>query len=1073
MNKMRYFALGITLTMCLGLLPTGAAATEGEDVKDQAVEVVEDGVQGVVDDTEVVVDGTEGVVDGAEVVVDDTEGEAEVYDLKDEGEAVVAEEAKTLQEQITAANGATTISLTANATESITIGSGKDITLSIAPGVTLTNEAGKHTISVEKGGKLTVTGSGKVDNVSNGRAAVYNAPGGTVTLSGGTFTRSKEASTSASDGGGNSFYTLKNFGTMTVNDGVTVNQGADGAGKYSSLVANGWQSGSTAGQPGKEPAYEADASLTIAGGTFNGGLNTIKNDDYGQLTINGGEFKNVAQAAVLNWNVANITKGTFISDKNCILNGGGNATLNRGELTIAGGTFTCGSGSSVLAAMNGNSAYLNADKIKISGGTFSDMSFMPFATEGASVKLSGSNISSENRITVKKSLTLDLGGNTLTSSADYAFLVSPGKSFTLKNGTLKTTNSSGAGIFGFKSSAITVEKDATLETTGGGILATNNSADEGHATINVYGTIKSQDIGVWCQGPKNTVNLDGAAITSKYFGIYQNGSYGGGTFTIKNSTITDSTEDGAGVYISNSKTNADDSAQGMQTLTIENSKISGATGVEVKFTNVTIRGDQTDITGSGTPAATSPNSNGSTTTGYAFALTNNATDNKPDASKGTVTIQGGSFTGEIGIQKAANETNPDASISITGGTFSIDPSKVTVGEETVSFVASGYRVTESEGKWTVSRVPSSSSGSSSPATTTTTQENEDGSVTTTVTNNRTGAVTETTERPDGSSTTVETQKDGTVTTTETAADGSTATTVEKPDGSSQTNIEQADGTTATVTTDAEGATQAQVELSDQAMAAAQDSGEAVTLPIPALEAAQDTASAPTVEITLPKGAEAVDVEVPVADVTPGTVAVLVHPDGTEEIVRTSLPTEDGVALTLDGSATVKIVDNAQPFDDLEGEHWAKDSVDFVSARELFRGTAERTFAPEEPMTRAMLLTVLARVEDVEPADDETWYGGALDWAVETGISDGSSLNAAITREQLATMLYRAFGRPGTAGDLSAFTDADRLSPFAADAMSWAVEAGLIKGLGNGILDPQGQATRAQVAAIMERYLKLK
>ena len=219
MNKMRYFALGITLTMCLGLLPTGAAATEGEDVKDQAVEVVEDGVQGVVDDTEVVVDGTEGVVDGAEVVVDDTEGEAEVYDLKDEGEAVVAEEAKTLQEQITAANGATTISLTANATESITIGSGKDITLSIAPGVTLTNEAGKHTISVEKGGKLTVTGSGKVDNVSNGRAAVYNAPGGTVTLSGGTFTRSKEASTSASDGGGNSFYTLKNFGTMTVEPG--------------------------------------------------------------------------------------------------------------------------------------------------------------------------------------------------------------------------------------------------------------------------------------------------------------------------------------------------------------------------------------------------------------------------------------------------------------------------------------------------------------------------------------------------------------------------------------------------------------------------------------------------------------------------------------------------------------------------------------------------------------------------------------------------------------------------------------------------------------------------------------
>ena len=1019
MNKMRYFALGITLTMCLGLLPTGAAATEGEDVKSQAVEVVEDGVQGVVDDTEVVVDGAEVVVDGAEGIVDGAEGEAEVYDLKDEGEAVVAEEAKALQEQINGASGATTISLTANATESITIGSGKDITLSIAPGVTLTNEAGKHTISVEKGGKLTVTGSGKVDNVSNGRAAVYNAPGGTVTLSGGTFTRSREASTSASDGGGNSFYTLKNFGTMTVNDGVTVNQGADGAGKYSSLVANGWQSGSTAGQDGKEPAYEADASLTIAGGTFNGGLNTIKNDDYGQLTINGGEFKNVAQAAVLNWNVAEITRGTFISDKNCILNGGGNETLNKGKLTIEGGTFTCGSGSSVLAAMNGNSAYLNADKIKISGGTFSETgSIEAFYTKAAKI------------------------GSTYYDTLAEAVAAVHEKTDGRMTGTV-----------------ITLLKDSEGGGIGVGYEKIENNATQGNSPVSLTIDLNRHKYTV------TSPTVGSAGTETNGFQLLK-----GSKVTIKNGSLESSI---GGILIQN-----------YSDLTLIDVNVKAESASYVMSNNC----GTVEITGSSsiTAAADKYAFDVCATTHYpeGVTVTVNTTGTitgkvqydvwtaKPDPNKAYLNIASGNFVGSWDIESDLAQ-DAKTHLSLTGGTFSIDPSKVTVGEETVSFVASGYRVTESEGKWTVSRIPSSSSGSSTPATTTTTQENEDGSVTTTVTNNRTGAVTETTERPDGSSTTVETQKDGTVTTTETAADGSTATTVEKPDGSSQTNIEQADGTTATVTTDAEGAAQAQVELSDQAVAAAQDSGEAVTLPIPALEAAQDTASAPTVEITLPKGAEAVDVEVPVADVTPGTVAVLVHPDGTEEIVRASLPTEDGVALTLDGSATVKIVDNAQPFDDLEEEHWAKDSVDFVSARELFRGTAERTFAPEEPMTRAMLLTVLARVEDVEPADDETWYGGALDWAVETGVSDGSNLSAAITREQLATMLYRTFGQPGTAGDLSAFTDADRLSPFAADAMRWAVEVGLIKGLGNGILDPQGQATRAQVAAIMERYLKLK
>ena len=188
-----------------------------------------------------------------------------------------AVDSETLQEQIDRAEGSATIQLTENTTESITIPYGKTITLDLN-GKTLTNEAGKHTITVEQGGTLTVQGNGTVDNVSHGKGAVYNDVGATCTLLGGTYTRSQENGQSDSDNGGNSWYAIKNFGTMTIgseggsNDAV----GVSFNGRYSSLVANGWQNGATAGEPGKEPAHTADAVLTIHSGTFEGGINTIK-----------------------------------------------------------------------------------------------------------------------------------------------------------------------------------------------------------------------------------------------------------------------------------------------------------------------------------------------------------------------------------------------------------------------------------------------------------------------------------------------------------------------------------------------------------------------------------------------------------------------------------------------------------------------------------------------------------------------------------------------------------------------------------------------------------------------------
>ena len=237
-----------------------------------------------------------------------------------------------LAKAVAAANSGDTITLLTDRTESVTIPAEKNITLNLN-GCTLTNEDGKHTI--ENNGTLTVIGNGTVDNVSHGKGALMNNPGARATLNGGIFTRSKEAGKDANNSGKNSWYTICNHGTMTFNDGVTVNQGADGNGKYSSLIENGWQNGG-------DNTTKVLSIMTINGGTFSGGLNTLKNDDYGDLTITGGTIKGFAQAALLNWNVAKIIGGTLDGTNAklaVILNGNCDATIDKGELTISGGTF--------------------------------------------------------------------------------------------------------------------------------------------------------------------------------------------------------------------------------------------------------------------------------------------------------------------------------------------------------------------------------------------------------------------------------------------------------------------------------------------------------------------------------------------------------------------------------------------------------------------------------------------------------------------------------------------------------------------------------------------------------------
>lgn len=226
--------------------------------------------------------------------------------------------------------------------------------------------------------------------------------------------------------------------------------------------------------------------------------------------------------------------------------------------------------------------------------------------------------------------------------------------------------------------------------------------------------------------------------------------------------------------------------------------------------------------------------------------------------------------------------------------------------------------------------------------------------------------------------------------------------------------------------------------------------------------------------------------VPVEDIGPGTVAVLVYEDGTRETIRKSVAEDSGVRIPLNGSATVEIVDNSREFADVPAESWAADAVAFASAHELFNGTSETTFSPELTMSRAMLATVLYNLEgrpdqgmtngEFSDVNSGTWYTEGVSWAAENGIVSGYGdgqfgPNDSITREQLAVMLWRYAGSPAADEQTLDFADADQVSSYAVEALCWAIANGLMRGPGGGLLDPGGITTRAQAAQMLKNFLE--
>ena len=277
----------------------------------------------------------------------------------------------------------------------------------------------------------------------------------------------------------------------------------------------------------------------------------------------------------------------------------------------------------------------------------------------------------------------------------------------------------------------------------------------------------------------------------------------------------------------------------------------------------------------------------------------------------------------------------------------------------------------------------------------------------------------------------ETKPDGTIIETTTKPDGGTVVAETKPDGSVSTVEKRADGTE--------------------------------------IKTAQPGSGEITASVSVPKSVGSTRVDIPVCKPSGSLVAVSVHPDGTEEIVRGSGVTETGVALRAEGDVRLKIIDNAKRFNDM-ANHWAKDAVEFASSRELFNGVGNDAFGPDRSMTRGMVSTVLARLAGADTAGGESWSALGSVWAVVNGFADGTAPEPPVTREQLAAMRYRYAGSPAVSGELG-FDDADSISAWARDAVRRSEDNGILNGVGGNRMTPQDLARRGQVAAMLMRFLQ--
>lgn len=907
----------------------------------------------------------------------------------------------------------------------------KDVTI-VLNGHTITRTNGQKTaLMITNGATMTIDGS-VAGSAINGTIVVgYSTPSvtnGKLIINGGTYTATvtddcvvqtnglcdnceitaTNATFNSTDDtfylAGNGTYRLENCeingytgiymksGSLTLN-----NTTIKATGTYADPVANGNGASST-----------GDGIILDAKTGYKGNIN---------LNINGGSISS---------NNAYAIRETYTDST---------ATATH-SIMVNGGTYTSSKDAINVSEYFKKAVASGVSSISISGGTFSDLSALDYLAEGANVTVKlAADTTKDVTIPAGTTVTLDLNGHKIVNFAtaqDKNVAEDSRKHTITNNGTLTILDSVGGGVVDNVSHgrAALYNAGTIVEIKGGKFTrSVDNSTDATSANGNSWYVIYN------AEGANITKISSGEFLALGHFSsLFCNSGtineISGGTFTqdgfiaFKNEGTVNKIS--GGTFSSESES----CIQNWGTIgEISDGTITvGRIGIW-NFSSDTYKsaGTISRITGgniSGTTAAIRLNDYDTDYKDSDKNVKGPSTVNKANAS-----ISAGNFSGAL-------EVNAHTVLTITGGTYSVDPSAYVVPGYVASYNGSTYTV-----YYPVPVTPGNNNNSSS-----TTTKNPDGSTTTTTTDKTTGTVTETTKNPDGSTTTVETRKDGSVTETNKTANGSVGT----------------------VKSDANGNTEISASISAADVSAAAKKNEPVAAPVSVAPAASP-AAAPVIKLSVPASAGEVSVVIPVTNAQQGTVAIKVNPDGTEEIIKTSVVTKDGVVLGVKGSAQIKIVNNDKDFADTVG-HWAESDVDFVSARELFTGTAPQTFSPESATTRGMVVTVLARLAGESTDGGANWYDKGCAWAVTNGVSDGTDPNGTVTREQLAAMLYRYFGSPAVSGSLS-FADASSVSEYAHDAMQWCVNNGIINGM-DGLLNPQGQATRAQVSAMFARYIRL-
>ena len=917
---------------------------------------------------------------------------------------------------ITLENG--TYVMSEDTTATIKVPNGKNATLDLN-GKTLTNKTGEHTIIVENGATLTITGNGIVDNVSHGKAAIYNE--GEVTLNGGTFERSAEKGTYSPYGnGGNSWYTIANYGTMEINTGVTVKN----AGGYSSMIRNGGD-------------VTADCNLTIKGGNFTGGVNTVKNDSFGVLTINGGNFSNTAQYVIMNWNKAEITAGTFqtLDTASAVLftSAFGSNANYVGELTISGGEFKHASDTQEMIVDHYDAS--NSGTAVVTGGKFdADISAyvpdgyiynsetktveqltvnnavakiedIPYKTLAAAISAAGDgntvtllkDVTADITIPAGKTMTLDLNGKTLTNVNDHTILNNGNLTIT---GTGKVDNISHAKGALYNKGTVVVN-GGTFDRSKENGKTSNDSGSNSWYTIKNVGSMTIHD-GATVQTAGNNTTL------GKFSSLVSNGYFNAGDYTNNRGleqpilTIDGGTFRGGLNTIKN-----DDHAK----LTINGGTFSNYYQAVVQNHNIA------EITGGTFTAASDANAE-------TYGIYNCGCGAEIDL--GTLTVSGGTFTGAT--YAVADVSSENADVTISGGQFAGTKAAI------VKSSTSKATIAVSGGKF-----------SSDPSVYV-------------VGNGNTNIV-----KRDGS--------EGAYTYTVLAKSGLTS-------GVYLTNPSGALASNYYVSSTANGVW---------------------TVSYSAPYSGGSSSYDPTYSVSTPSKTEHGTVTVSPKNASKGDrVTVTVKPDSGYVLETLTVTDKNGNELTLKdkgngkytftmpaGKVEVKATfmeDNSMLnfFYDVPNNAYFYEAVKWAVKNGITTGVGNNLFAPEQPCTRAQIVTFLWRAAgSPEPKGaasgmsdvvSGSYYEKAVAWAIENGITTGTtttmfSPNVTCTRAQAVTFLARAL--KAKAASAAEFSDVPTGSYFA-DAVAWAAANGVTEGIGGGLFGSDNDCTRGQIVTFLYR-----